>query len=233
MSLFQPHTLTCPSCAALTPVEAVNTVNADRRPDLKQAIADGTFQVFPCSACEAPIRLEPLFNYLEVGAGLWLAAYPARQMPDYLEVEDDVSAVFDETYGDGAPPVARGIGDGLRVRLTFGWPAAREKLLLRANDIDDTLAELLKLDVLRRLPEAPLEPGIELRVTDVSEDKITMRWVDSESEEVIDEFGVARALLDEIALSPEGWAPVRAQLENGPFVDMQKLYMGQGRAAAE
>ena len=211
----------------------MNTVNADRRPDLRQAIADGGFQVFACSACDAPIRLEPLFNYLEVGAGLWLAAYPARQMPDYLELEDDVSGVFAETYGDAAQPVAQEIGRGLKVRLTFGWSAVREKLLLRAHDVEDTLAELLKLDVLRRLPEAPLAPGIEMRVTDISNEQITMRWLDAESEEVIDEFAVARALLDEIAMNPEGWAPVRAQLENGPFLDMQKFYMGQGRAAAE
>ena len=39
------------------------------------------------------------------------------------------------------------------------------------------------------------------------------------------------ALYDEIAANQPGWAKIRARLTDGPFVDMQKLYMGEGRAA--
>ena len=49
----------------------------------------------------------------------------------------------------------------------------------------------------------------------------------------MDRFAADRALYDAIADNAKGWVPVRAQLTNGPFVDMQKLFMGQGRDAAE
>lgn len=231
MSLFKTISLTCPKCGSTFETEAVESVNADRRPDLRDDILAGTFQVFACPSCAAPVRLEPQFNYLEVGSGLWIAAYPGRRMPDYLEVEDSVTAVFDLSYGAGAMPLARQIGEALAMRLTFGWPAIREKLAIAGAGLSDSDVELLKLELLRRLPEAPLAPGVELRLVGAGGTMLDFVWIETETEEIVQEIAVNRALLDEIAGNAEGWAPIRAQLENGPFLDMQKLYMGEGRPA--
>lgn len=233
MSLFMDMSITCPNCGAVNRIEAVESVNADRRPDLRDAILAGTFQVSPCESCDELVRLEPQFNYLDVSAGLWIAAYPGRLMPDFLEIEDSVNEVYRKSYGAGAMQSAQAVGEVLQKRLTFGWPAVREKILLRAEGIADAEAEMLKLDLMRRLPEAPLAPGIELRVVDRTGDGLVLIWVETVSETVLQEFTAATALLDEIRGNAEGWAPIRAALENGPFVDMQKLYMGEGRAVAE
>ena len=64
------------------------------------------------------------------------------------------------------------------------------------------------------------------------DDTLSFAWIDTVTEEVAEQFGASRALYDAIAANPDGWAPIRAQLTDGPFVDMQKLYMGEGRAAA-
>lgn len=233
MSLFKDMSVTCPKCGEVNRISAVESVNADRRPDLREAILDGTFQVHPCTSCAEPIRLEPQFNYLDVAAGLWIAAYPGRRMPDFLEVEDNVNEVFRTSYGSGAMDSAQAVGETLQKRLTFGWPAVREKVMLRAAGIADWEAELLKLDLMRRLPEAPLAPGVELRVMSVTDTGLAMAWVEAVSEAVLQEFIAVTDLLEEIRANPEGWAPIRAALEDGPFVDMQKLYMGEGRAVAE
>jgi len=233
MSLFRTVSLTCPSCGAMSEIEAVESVNADRRPDLRDEIIEGTFQVFPCGKCGEPVRLEPQFNYLEVGANLWIAAYPGRMMPDYLDVEDSVSDVFDNSYGVHAMPAAQAIGSDLNVRLTFGWPAIREKLVLSREGISDAEIEQLKLEILRRVPDAPLAPGVELRFAGIEDAMLHFAWIETESETVLQEFAVQRSLLEELSDNAAAWGPVRTQLENGPFVDMQKLYMGEGRATAE
>lgn len=65
----------------------------------------------------------------------------------------------------------------------------------------------------------------------VQEDMLIMAWQDSATEAVLEEFQVSRDLHDAIAADPKPWAPVHARLTDGPFVDMQKLYMGPGRDA--
>ena len=232
MSLFETTTIQCPACDTTTEFEAAGSVNADRRPDLRDAILDNSFQNVRCPSCGEAMRLEPVVNYLDVELGLWLAAYPPRQIGDYLALEDQVKGLFDESYGVAASDAAQTVGAGLLPRLTFGWPGTREKLLLRQHKLDDVAIELLKLDLLRRLPEAPLRPGVELRVAGVSDDGFDFVWIETASEDVLQRFKASMALLDEIEGNPDGWAPLRASLTKGMFVDMQKLYLGEGRDAA-
>ena len=231
MSLFRPKNLTCPSCSALITMDAVGSINADRRPDYREDILENRFQDVTCGACNATFRLQPDFNYLDAGRGQWIAALPAARMQDYLGAEDEAAALFATSYGDKAPKAAQVVGDQLSVRLTFGWPAVREKLLLREHDLDDAIIELVKLDVLRRVPSAPMKPGVELRVFDVGAEFMGMVWIETDTEAVLEELQIPRALYDAIAENAEAWEKVHGQLTNGAFVDLQKLYMGQGRAA--
>lgn len=234
MSLFTSMNVQCPNCNETQNINAVGSVNADRRPDYREAILDESFQIIACSNCETKFRMEPLFNYLEVAKGHWIAAMPSRQMPDFLEIEDEVNAVFSVSYGDSAQASARNIGKDLNARVTFGWPAVREKILIESLDLDDVTVELLKLDLLRRLPDAPLlTPGMELRIVAGDNESLSFAWINSTSEEVVQSFTASRELLDEITGNPDGWAAIRSQLTNGPFVDIQKLYMGEGRVAVE
>lgn len=232
MSLFHPVNLVCPACKAAITMPAVGSVNADRRPDLRDEILEDRFQDTVCEACGAGFRLQPQFNFLDVGRGQWLAAMPALRIAEYVEVEDEITAVFDTSYGSGAPSAAQDIGKGLTVRLTFGWPAVREKILARAAGLDDVSLEVLKLDMLRSMTGAPLAPGVELRlVRDMGSD-LGFAWLASASEASAgDEFLVSRYAYDAIAADPEPFAALRDALTDGPFVDMQKLYVGRGRGA--
>jgi hypothetical protein len=232
VSLFHPVNLVCPKCKAALVMQAVGSVNADRRPDLRDDILQDRFQDTTCRACGNRFRLQPEFNFLDARRGQWIAAMPAPRMPAYLEVEDDVRAVFDAAYGSGAPRAAREIGEGLTIRLTFGWPALREKILLREAGLDDVAVEILKLDMLRGMADAPLRPGVELRlVRDLGAD-LGFAWLQSASEgSAGDLFVVARYAYDAVADNPDRYAALRDDLTDGAFVDMQKLYMGRGRGA--
>jgi len=232
MSLFRPVNLVCPNCKQLIVMEAVGSVNADRRPDFRDAILADEFQDVTCNSCQHKFRLQPQFNYLDVGRGQWIASLPAARMPDYLAAEDEASALFDTSYGAKAPEAARTIGDGLDMRVTFGWPAVREKILARQHGLDDAILEMAKLDILRSVKSAPLAPGTELRLVAVLEDDLAFVWIDTATEAAVSNLVISRSVYDDIAAKADDWAATRERLENGPFVDMQKLYMGQGRAEA-
>lgn len=225
MSLFQSKNLVCPVCKSLITMDAVGSINADRRPDYRDAILANAFQDVTCSSCGAAFRLQPEFNYLDVGRGQWIASLPAVRMPNYPAAEAEAVEIFGKSYGDKAPASARDLGHALEMRVTFGWPAVREKLLIRQHGLDDVVIEMVKLDVLRRVPSAPLKPGVELRLVNVADDLLVMVWLSTATEAVIEELLVPRGLYDAIAADADSWAPTRAMLTDGPFVDMQRLYM--------
>lgn len=231
MSLFHPVNLLCPQCEAPVSMSAVGSVNADRRPDLRDDILENRFQDAACPACGESFRLQPQFNYLDAGRGQWIAAMPANRLRDHLELEDEANDLFSTSYGSQAPAAAQEVGKGLTVRLTFGWPAVREKLLLRQLELDDVIVEMMKLHILRSVETAPLAEGIELRLVDVDEEtgSYVFAWLETASEKYIEYLNVPSELYQVIHDNPEGWAAIRGRLETGPFVDMQKLYMGEGR----
>ncbi len=232
MSLFQPVNLVCPGCGELIIMEAVGSVNADRRPDFRDDILNSEFQDVTCASCNESFRLQPSFNYLDVGRGQWIACLPIGRMPDYLAAEDEVTELFAVSYGEKAPRAARDVGDELSVRLVFGWPAVREKIFAREHELDDVVLELVKLDLLRRAPSAPMAPGVEMRLVNMTDDGFGFVWIDSATEKAVEEVTAPRSIYDHVEANVDGWRATHALLENGPFVDIQKLYMGQGRDAA-
>lgn len=232
MSLFTNSNVTCPNCGAVVNMPAVGSVNADRRPDLRAAILDDTFQMTSCPTCQESFRLAPAFNYLDVGHGQWLAGMPAGGVADWPGAEDEARAVFAAAYGPTVPAAARAVAEGMQVRLCFGWPAIREKIWLKEAGLDDVVIEMMKLDIMRRLKDAPFVAGVEMRVVAEEGPVLRVVWVEADTEAVVQSFGVQRAMYDAILAKPGPWAPVQAQLTDGPFVDMQKLFVGEGRAAA-
>ncbi|WP_424977216.1 CpXC domain-containing protein [Leisingera sp. S232] len=233
MSLFQPVNLQCPNCEAPVIMMAVGSVNADRRPDLRDDILENRFQDCECGECGESFRLQPQFNYLDSGRGQWIAAMPASRLRDHLQLEDEAKALFDASYGASAPAAARDVGGDLAARLTFGWPAVREKLLVRQLGLDDVIVEMMKLHILRSVASVPMAEGIELRLTEVDEetDEFIFTWLETASEERIEYITVPAELYRAVQGNPEGWSAIRARLDNGYFVDMQKLYMGDGQSA--
>lgn len=222
MSLFKPFDTPCPNCGTVAELDVFSSVNGDRRPDLTDDIINGTLQRHTCANCGTEFRPEPSINYLSMGEGLWLMARPLPEMAHWDAEEEDAAASFDMAYGGGAPASAKEIGDLLTVRLTFGWAAFREKVLIAQHGLNDVTVELMKLAIIRNRPGAPLAPGVELRLLNVRGDTFDMGWVNAVTNEGVDLFQAQKALYDDIEGDP-AWDDLRTSITAGCFVDTARL----------
>jgi hypothetical protein len=225
MSQFSTTTVSCPGCGADVPFDAVHSVNIDRSPALRDRILDESFQRTACPKCSTEFRLEPDFNYVDHGSALWIAAKPLHRLPHWKEEEDLAQGLFERVYGARGSVFMQNIGKTLRRRLTFGWAAVREKLVVDDHALDDVTLELCKSAVLRNSPSAPVGLGAELRLVAVAEDQaLVLGWMHSQDESVAQTVRVARSLYEQIAEDAEGaWAELREELSAGAFVDMNRM----------
>ena len=155
MSVFEDTKVKCPSCGTEVDFKAVHSVNVDRRPDLRAAILDESFQRQECPSCHHNFRLAPDLNYLDVGRGQWFAAHPLADIARWPEIEQRDREAFDRATAPSAA-AAREIGAGLHPRITFGWAGLREKILAAELGLDDVILECAKIAILRSLDTRPV-----------------------------------------------------------------------------
>lgn len=225
MSLFFDATATCGQCGTETPVRLAGSVNADNRPDLRAEILAGEFQAETCPTCGTRLRLPVHLSYLDVGRGNWMLAERVERVAEWREVEVGARAIFEQSYGPKASPLAQELGGGLRPRLVFGWAALREKLRCDDLGLDDVTVELAKLTMLRAIPGAPLlDEAQELRLVASGSDGLHFVWVDSVTEAYGDGTAVPRDIIADIEAGPEPWRDLRGRLTEGMFVDVRRLF---------
>src|SRR5579863_5352490 len=136
MSIFNRYSAQCPQCDAAVHVNLVASVNADRRPDLREQILHHQFQARVCDACGTEFRLPPRFTYQHFGQKLWVLVHPRTDLEHWQQLEAETAEVFATNYGADSPPMARQIGREISPRVVFGWPALREKLVAREAGLD-------------------------------------------------------------------------------------------------
>ena len=223
MSLFHTETIACPACEAKAEYQIADSVAAARRPDLRDAILDGSYQRLTCEACGETFRISPSLTYMDVARGSWILTLPCGNRPNWDEFERGALDMFNDSFGSEAPPAARGLGARLKARVTFGWSGLREKLLCEDHGIDDTTLELLKLLLMRTTESGHIAENAALRLIGRADDgSLTMAWLSDATESGQEEISVPASLLDDIA-ADTAWDAARAELTNGPFVDAAKL----------
>jgi hypothetical protein len=225
MSVFHTENLACPSCQTPVEFQAVLSVNVDRRPDLREAILDGSFQREICPACGRMFRLEPEMAYLNLGRKQWLLVRPVGAREAWPELEAQARTLFADAFGQNVPASIRSQVNAVQPRVTFGWAALREKLLCAEHGLDDVNLELLKLAVIRGLETSPLTDDTELRLLNVEADELVLAWIVAVPEELVETLHVPRALYDEIAGNDADWGPLRQELSAGAYVDVQRLLL--------
>jgi hypothetical protein len=223
MSLFTTVRAICPECDTARDIEVVASLNADRRPDLRQQILDGTFQSLACAACGGQFRIPPSFTYIDFAREQWILAHPASELADWPEFDAQARSIFASAYGPGAPETAREIGRGITARITFGWPALREKLVCTELGLDDVTLELLKLALLRQVQNAPFADTSEMRLFTADDGDLVFGWLLDDSEQNSTSLHVPRAAYDAITADNASWAPLRDELRHHLLVDVASL----------
>lgn len=226
MSIFHPASVTCATCGTKTDITRTASLNADRRPDLRSAVLDGSFQAETCPKCGTRIRLQPHFTYLDMRRGQWILVEPAELIEGWKEAEAEARLTWDRSFGPDAPPEAREIGEGMKPRLVFGWPALREKLLCSDLDLDDVTLELLKLAVLSDVPKPPLGQESELRLLGGDAATLELGWVIGATEERLVRLPVPRAAYDDIIAEPDDWEAARDLFDGAFLVDLKRMISG-------
>ena len=100
--------------------------------------------------------------------------------------------------------MAQGGRRGLKPRLAFGWPALREKIVARANGLDDVAVEACKAAAMRNSAEVPFSGEADLRLVDVKDDKLVFAWVNPADNTTGEMLAMPRTLHDEIVADEEG-----------------------------
>ena len=93
------------------------------------------------------------------------------------------------------------------------------------------MLEFLKLAIVQS--GSKLSPGRELRLEAVEGDSLVMIWTDSRTEAQLEILAVPRSLYNDIAADRAAWAGVDGLMGEGPFVDLQKMFLGNQTAAAQ
>ena len=83
MSRLHSETFACAHCGAPLEMGIVASINADRRPDLRQAVLDDSYQRGRCESCGKGFRLDPDLTYLDAGRGQWLLVRPAEHLDEW------------------------------------------------------------------------------------------------------------------------------------------------------
>jgi hypothetical protein len=232
MSLFRTVTTACPSCGKPNTFDLVHSVNADRRPDLREQILARRFQEQTCTGCTGALRVEPEFTYVHTGGRVWLAVWPASNLDAWDVSEARSRKAFDAFYGDKASEVAQAIGRELRVRVAFGWEAAREKLVAMEAGVDDMTLELAKIALLREVDGLGPQEDRELRLLGIDDaQRLVLGLFETGSEVLLETLSVSRGLLGEIEADEEGWQALRDRLRDGLFVDLSRLTIDKPQPA--
>jgi CpXC protein len=233
MSIFRNTTLSCPVCDTKVDFKAVHSVNADRRPDLRESILDETFQQQRCPNCDTQFRLDPEFNLLDAQRGQWIAAAPLTQLSDWRNEEQHARDLFDRAYGPESNAVAQDIGKDLKPRVTFGWPALREKLLASEFFLDDVVLEMCKAFVMRN-SNSPISADTELRLIGVEAGDLIFGWLTIADESLGPTMRVARTVYDQIAVDESGdWAELKESFNDTLFVDLNRMMIAGYAPKAE
>ncbi len=222
MSVFVTMQASCPVCAAAWEIEVVGSVNADRAPELREAVLDGSFQAQVCESCGMAFRLPPRFTYVDFGRRQWFVAHPTGESIRWPEHEAMAQEMFETTFANNAPRAVQEMAAGVRRRIVYGWPALREKLLCQDHGLDDVTMELFKAAMLQHVPSAPVSDETELRFDGMDDGKLSLSWFMAGTEQRLGRVGVPPAAFSAFEREP-GWDDLRAQFAGAAFVDMERL----------
>ena len=164
MSVTFTRRLVCPHCERDFPADVYWSLHASRSPQVREALLARRFQRFYCPGCGGVVLAEPSLLYTDFPRRQWFATFPRRALPHRRDLERLVTEGFEHNMRLAAPPMVQAWADEMQVRVVFGLPHLREKLLLAEAGLDDRVVERLKLALLSDVSKRLFEPTLQVVV---------------------------------------------------------------------
>jgi CpXC protein len=232
MSFIVDATAECPTCRATARLDFPASINADRRPDLRAAILDGSIYGQDCASCGERLSFEPQTTYLDVGRRQWILAQSSEDRSGWLEAEQTAIAVHATAFGRDAPAAARRLGESVVSRLVFGWPAMAEKLLCRELGLDDIALEALKMTAIAHNTVPVLDPGLDFRLVGDQDEALLFAWLDPADGDHAARMQIPKAAYALLKGGGDAWTPLMERVTGSPFVDIGRVLRASPAPAA-
>jgi uncharacterized protein YbaR (Trm112 family) len=222
MEISLTEVLACPVCRREARFAPISHIDAERRPGLRQAVLDGSLQRQVCPDCGTAFRMPPDLWYVDRGRGQWIAAFSWEKLRRWRECERHAHKMLARTIA----PEGR---TALTPRITFGWSALREKVLLAEEGLDDIVLELCKYELAGGPPDERLAAGTETRLLRIDNGDLWMATIQGDSEQVLSQAQVPQSQYATVAAddSPSR-QDLRTRIAAGLFVDVQRLTIEAG-----
>ena len=154
MSIAEAQTVACPECAAPQAVLLGESVNIQRSPAWRQAVLDGTFHRFACTACGASFTVERDVLYADLLHGVLIGCFSRARRGELASLEEQLVETWVTAVETEAPPAVAAQFEGPGPRVVFGLAELRQKVVCFDAQLDDRLVEAVKLALLEGVPGA-------------------------------------------------------------------------------
>jgi hypothetical protein len=166
--------------------------------------------------------MQPDLWYVDRGRGQWIAGFPWEKLRRWRECERHAHKMLERTTS----PADR---TALTPRITFGWNALREKVLLIDKGLDDVALELCKCELAAGLTDGPLAAGTEMRLLRIDNGDLAMAAIHGDSEQVVSRARIPKSQYATVAANDSpALQDLRARIAAGMFVDAQRLTIEPG-----
>lgn len=216
----------CPKCTTEIPIQPLGSINGGRKPQLREAVLDGSIQRYECPSCSESIRIEPECTYIDLKRKQFLTVWPTTQVAEWKALEARSKEVFDLAFGEQAPEAARSLGEGVTLRAVFGWAGLREYLLAADAGIDAVTLECAKLAVIKASADARIMQPFSFRMIGLDEENLHLAWLPTGSDRPAEELSVPRTLLGEIEADADSWKELRSNFDGRLFIDFKCQLVG-------
>jgi hypothetical protein len=230
MSITEEQLVQC-ACGTAVRVVLAESLNAGRHPHLRQALLDGELHRFTCGTCGARVLVEKQLLYFDAERHHFFVVLPRDELAHEAQGIAIVRRLYDVSFGPPAAETLQELGRAMMVRLVYGLPALREKVLADEAGLNDLALEALKCEVLGQLPELEHRATAALWLGRVLEGELEL-WAETDGAPL--PVRVPRWTYDSIvALGAEQILRFRPGLAKGPHVSMQRLGLAFEGPAAE
>jgi len=225
MSITSMRVVTC-RCGTPLEVPVADSINANRRPQFKQALLDRTLHVFACAGCRQPLVVEKDLMYFDMNRQQLFCMYPGHERAREIELAGQVKLAYQAWLGERAPTFLQAWGKGFLVRVCFGYEELREKVVIDDAGLSDLVVEALKIDILTADPWFEQSQVLTLRLDRIEptgELVFFPEWLEPPIELEPKVVSVKRALYDAISARFDDILKVHPGLAGGAHVSLLRL----------